>query len=138
MDKHRVLLNGRLLPGVEARLAADYDLHMLAGERDPRAFLAAHGAGFVALVTSAGAGADAALIDALPELRVISNFGVGAGRGHERHELGAVRGQEGARVALAGQQVQVVVGRQPGLDARQQAAVQQYAVLVHGRVLSRS
>ena len=80
MDKHRVLLNGRLLPGVEARLAADYDLHLLAGERDPRAFLAAHGAEFVALVTSAGAGADAALIDALPELRVISNFGVGVDR----------------------------------------------------------
>jgi hydroxypyruvate reductase len=80
MDKHRVLLNGRLLPGVEARLAADYDLHRLAGERDPHAFLAAHGAEFVALVTSAGVGADAALIDALPELRVISNFGVGLDR----------------------------------------------------------
>lgn len=80
MDKHRVLLNGRLLPGVEARMAADYDLHRLDGERDPRAFLAARGADFVALVTSAGVGADAALIDALPELRVISSFGVGLDR----------------------------------------------------------
>ena len=80
MDKHRVLLNGRLLPGVEARLAADYDLHLLAGEPDPRAFVAARGAEFVGLVTSAGVGADAALIDALPELRVISNFGVGLDR----------------------------------------------------------
>lgn len=76
--RQRLLQVGRLLPGLEARLAADYDLHRLADEADPPAFLAARGSEFVGLVTSAGgAGADAALIDALPELRVISNFGVG-------------------------------------------------------------
>ena len=76
--KPRVLQIGRLLPWLEARLAAAHDLHRLADEADPQAFLAARGAEFVGLVTSAGgSGADAALIDALPSLRVISSFGVG-------------------------------------------------------------
>jgi hydroxypyruvate reductase len=44
-------------------------------ERD--AFLAARGGEFEALVTSAAHGANAALIGALPGLRVISSFGVG-------------------------------------------------------------
>jgi hydroxypyruvate reductase len=74
----RVLQVGRLLPGLEARLAADYGAYRLADEADPQAFLAAHGAAFEALVCSAGGvGADAALIAALPSLRVISSFGVG-------------------------------------------------------------
>ena len=76
--KPRVLQIGRLLPWLESRLAADYELHRLADEADPQAFLAARGAEFVGLVTSAGGtGANAALIDALPSLRVISSFGVG-------------------------------------------------------------
>lgn len=76
--KPRVLQIGRLLPWLETRLAADYELHRLADEADPQAFLVARGAEFVGLVTSAGGtGANAALIDALPSLRVISSFGVG-------------------------------------------------------------
>lgn len=75
---HRILQAGRLLPALEARLAAEYDLHRLADESDPEAFLARHGADFTGLVTSAGgAGAPASLIAALPSLRVISSFGVG-------------------------------------------------------------
>jgi lactate dehydrogenase-like 2-hydroxyacid dehydrogenase len=67
-----------LLPALERQLAERYTVHRLpaAGtERD--AFLAARGGEFDGLVTSAAAGADAALIDALPGLRVISSFGVG-------------------------------------------------------------
>lgn len=76
--KHRILQAGRLLPALEAQLAADHDLHRLADEADPDAFLARHGAEFTGLVTSAGgAGAPTALIAALPQLRVISSFGVG-------------------------------------------------------------
>jgi lactate dehydrogenase-like 2-hydroxyacid dehydrogenase len=78
--KHRLLQNGRLLPALEQALAETYDLHLLASEADPQRFLAAHGAGFVGLVTSAAVGADAALIAALPSLRVISSFGVGLDR----------------------------------------------------------
>ena len=75
--KHRILQAGRLLPALEQRLAAEYELQRLADETDPQAFLAAHGAAFAGLVTSAGVGASAATIAALPSLKVISSFGVG-------------------------------------------------------------
>ena len=75
--KPRILQNGRLLPAVEAALAKDFDVHGLWAESDPAAFLAAQGGSFVGLVTSARNGADAALINALPQLKVISSFGVG-------------------------------------------------------------
>ncbi|HEY0822918.1 MAG TPA: 2-hydroxyacid dehydrogenase, partial [Ramlibacter sp.] len=67
-----------LLPSLERQLNESYTVHRLppAGpERD--AFLAARGAEFDALVTSAQGGASAALLAALPKLRVISSFGVG-------------------------------------------------------------
>lgn len=76
--KHRILQAGRLLPELEACLAADFDLHRLADQSDPEAFLQSCGAGFVGLVTAAGGvGAPAWLLAALPSLRVISSFGVG-------------------------------------------------------------
>jgi hydroxypyruvate reductase len=77
MNKPRLLQHGRLLPALEAQLAEHFDLHGLWREADPKAFLARHGAEFVGLATSARFGADAALIDALPALKVISSFGVG-------------------------------------------------------------
>ena len=67
-----------LLPWLEERLHAQYAVTRLpaAGpERD--AFLAARGGEFGALITSAAHGATAALLDALPNLKVISSFGVG-------------------------------------------------------------
>ena len=67
-----------LLPSLEKQLTEHYTVHRLppAGpERD--AFLAARGGDFEGLVTSAAGGATAALIGALPALRVISSFGVG-------------------------------------------------------------
>lgn len=75
--KHRLLQNVRLLPALEARLAAEYDLHRLTDEADPKTFLAAHGSEFVGVVSSAAVGVEAALMTALPNLRVISSFGVG-------------------------------------------------------------
>lgn len=75
--KPRLLQHGRLMPALEKQLAAEFDIHPLWNESDPSAFLAARGAEFVGLVTSARVGADAALIDALPNLKVISSFGVG-------------------------------------------------------------
>ncbi len=72
------LLNaGRLPPTLVARLATSHELTALAEQPDRAAFLAAHGADFVGLVTSAAVGADAALLAALPALRVVSSFGVG-------------------------------------------------------------
>jgi hydroxypyruvate reductase len=67
-----------LLPTLERALAESYTVHRLppaGAERD--AFLAAQGAAFDGVVTSAATGFDAALLAALPRLRVISSFGVG-------------------------------------------------------------
>lgn len=75
--KPRVLQHGRLMASLESALAEHFDLHPLWREDDPRAFLAAHGHDFVGLATSARFGADRALIEALPRLAVIANFGVG-------------------------------------------------------------
>lgn len=74
-----ILLQTIALPAsLESELDTKYTVHRLpaAGpERD--AFLAARGAEVEGMVTSANAGADQALISALPKLRVISSFGVG-------------------------------------------------------------
>jgi len=75
--RYRILQAGRLLPTLEARLAAEFDTHLLAAEADPQAWLTAHGAEFVGFVTSAGVGIGAATMDRMPKLRVVSSFGVG-------------------------------------------------------------
>lgn len=75
--KPRVLQHGRLLPALEAALAEEFDTHSLWREADPAGFLAQEGGRFEGLVTSGRAGADTALLSALPALRVIANFGVG-------------------------------------------------------------
>lgn len=75
--KPRLLQHGRLPEAIEARLAEHYDVHPFWTETDPAGFLARQGSEFVALTTRAAIGADAALLAALPSLRVISSFGVG-------------------------------------------------------------
>ena len=77
MSRPRILQNGPQLPALEKQLGDHFDVHALHQEKDRDAFLAANGASFVGIVTSARYGANAALIDALPNLRVISSFGVG-------------------------------------------------------------
>ncbi|WP_374368604.1 2-hydroxyacid dehydrogenase [Piscinibacter sp.] len=77
MNKHRILQAGRLLPSLEAKLAAEFDTVLLAEQGDPAAFLAAHGAEFEGFVTSAGVGVTADMLARLPRLRAISSFGVG-------------------------------------------------------------
>jgi len=76
-SKPRVLQKGRLLPQLEAALAEAFDVTLLDDQPDPKAYLAAHGAEFAGLTSSARYGADRALIEALPNLKVISSFGVG-------------------------------------------------------------
>lgn len=73
----RILQNGPLLPQLEQALAATYRLTLLQAQPDPAAFLAAEGAQFDGIACTARIGAPRALIDALPSLRVIFNFGVG-------------------------------------------------------------
>ncbi|WP_017758581.1 2-hydroxyacid dehydrogenase [Pseudacidovorax intermedius] len=72
-----ILQNGPLLPQLEQALAATYRLTLLQAQPDPAAFLAVEGAQFDGIACTARIGAPRALIDALPSLRVISNFGVG-------------------------------------------------------------
>jgi hydroxypyruvate reductase len=76
-QRPRVLQNSPNLGAIQSTLEERYDVHKLWQEKDPDAFLAARGAEFVGLATAAGAGADAALMDKLPSLKVISSFGVG-------------------------------------------------------------
>lgn len=75
--KPKLLQNLKLVPALEARLAAAFDMHRISDEADPQAFLAKHGADFVGLVTSAAVGVSSERIAALPNLRVISSLGVG-------------------------------------------------------------
>jgi lactate dehydrogenase-like 2-hydroxyacid dehydrogenase len=75
--KPRVLQLSRFLPETEAELAQEFDIHPLWNEADPAAFLATHGAQFTAVVTGSLTGVSTAVIDALPRLQVISNYGVG-------------------------------------------------------------
>lgn len=73
----KVLNAGRLPPALLARVAQHYQLVNLADQADRSAFLTAQGADFAGVITSAAVGVDAALIAALPQLKVISSFGVG-------------------------------------------------------------
>ena len=74
----RVLQMGRLpLPALETDLAAQYNVTCLTDQADPAAFLAAEGAQFSGVVTAASIGLKSEVIAALPNLQVISSFGVG-------------------------------------------------------------
>ena len=80
MQPHRprVLQTGKMpLPQLDADLAQAFDIHLLSQESDPQRFLAEHGAQFEYLVTSAGMGLAAHVVDALPNLKFVSSFGVG-------------------------------------------------------------
>lgn len=76
-DKPRLLQVLRLTPALEARLNAAYEVTQLPPAAEREAFLAARGADFVGAVTSAAVGIDNATLDRLPNLKVISSFGVG-------------------------------------------------------------
>jgi lactate dehydrogenase-like 2-hydroxyacid dehydrogenase len=75
--KPNVLQLGPLLPLVEKGLAERYTVHNLGQAPDPARFLAEHGSAIDAVVSSGRNGMNAELIDALPNVRVISHFGVG-------------------------------------------------------------
>ncbi|MGI4861790.1 MAG: 2-hydroxyacid dehydrogenase [Janthinobacterium lividum] len=73
----KVLIAGALLPKVMDTLDATHETVRLWTQPDRAAFLAEQGAQFDVLATSGVYGADAALIAALPKLRLIASFGVG-------------------------------------------------------------
>lgn len=75
--KPTVLQLGPLHPLVEAGLAERYTALDLRQAADPAAFIAKHAAAIQAVASSSRNGVDAALIDALPALRLVAHFGVG-------------------------------------------------------------
>jgi hydroxypyruvate reductase len=81
--KHVVLQNAPLVPWLEERLAADYELLQLHRQADPDAFVAQHAPRVEALAGLARIGAERSLLERLPNLRVISSFGVG----YDRYDL---------------------------------------------------
>jgi lactate dehydrogenase-like 2-hydroxyacid dehydrogenase len=75
--KPEIIIVGMLLPATQETLEREFSCHRLYEAADRDAFLAEHGPRARGLATFAGWGADAALMDRLPRLEIISNFGVG-------------------------------------------------------------
>jgi len=75
--KPEILLMEPMMPEVEARLDATYEVHRLFDAPDQQALLARVGAGVRAIVTGGGTGAANAVIDALPALEIIAINGIG-------------------------------------------------------------
>lgn len=77
-NKEKILINGTLLlQQLEKDLENDYDVTILRNQNDPMAFLQEHGDAYTGLVTSAGTPLPVEVIEALPNLKVVSSFGVG-------------------------------------------------------------
>ncbi|WP_248283216.1 2-hydroxyacid dehydrogenase [Cryobacterium arcticum] len=82
-----VLQVGPLLPALQTEITAEFAARRLPDDGTRAAFLAQFGAGIRLAVTSGKVGVDAALIDALPNLAAIVNFGVG----YDTTDVGAAR-----------------------------------------------
>ena len=72
-----ILLLRKMHPLVEAAFEGRHTVHRLAGAADPEAMLAEIGPRIRALCVGGQVGVDAALMDRLPNLELIANFGVG-------------------------------------------------------------
>ena len=85
--KHDIVLTARVLPRTQEILEKEFQVHKLyeAGDRD--AFLKSVAPRVRALASFGPAGANAALMDALPRLELISHFGVGV----DSIDLGAAK-----------------------------------------------
>lgn len=75
--KTDVILTTKLFGPTQERLEREFQCHRLYEAKDRAAFLRERSTSARALATFGPAGADAALMDALPKLEIISNFGVG-------------------------------------------------------------
>jgi lactate dehydrogenase-like 2-hydroxyacid dehydrogenase len=75
--KPEIIVTTRVFERTQEKLDREFNCHKLYEAEDRDAFLSAHAASVRALATFGPCGADAKLMDALPELEIISNFGVG-------------------------------------------------------------
>lgn len=76
-ERPRLLQIGSVTERMAARLAAGFEVARLFDRPDRAAFLAAEGAGIVAVVTDGHWGVPPEVMAALPDLKVISSYGVG-------------------------------------------------------------
>jgi lactate dehydrogenase-like 2-hydroxyacid dehydrogenase len=77
MSKMKVIQNSTFPQWLEDQLNANFDVYPLWSEQDPEKFLAEHGSEYEAVASRAAVGVSEALIQQLPNLKVISSFGVG-------------------------------------------------------------
>jgi lactate dehydrogenase-like 2-hydroxyacid dehydrogenase len=75
--KPEILLIEAMMPEIEAKLDADYQVHRYYAAQDKTAFAASVASNIRAIVTGGGSGASNALVDALPKLEIIAINGVG-------------------------------------------------------------
>ncbi|MEW6687659.1 MAG: 2-hydroxyacid dehydrogenase [Pseudomonadota bacterium] len=75
--KPEIIVTGKIFPRTQEKLDQAFTCHKLYEAADRAAFLEQHAPRVRALATFGPWGADAALMDALPKLELISNFGVG-------------------------------------------------------------
>ena len=76
-EKPRLLQIGTVTDRMAARLAAGFSVLRLFDQPDRAAFLAAEGPGIAAVVTDGHWGVPPEVMEALPDLKVISSYGVG-------------------------------------------------------------
>jgi lactate dehydrogenase-like 2-hydroxyacid dehydrogenase len=76
VEKVHVLSMGEMMPAVERELDAHFAVHRTA-TRSVREIVAEHGSDIRGIATRGRELTDAALIEALPRLEIVSNFGVG-------------------------------------------------------------
>jgi hydroxypyruvate reductase len=77
MSRPRILQLCPLSSALDQSLAETFDVQAWWTQGDPAAFLGASGAGITGIATSAQLGVPDAVLDALPDLKVISSRGVG-------------------------------------------------------------
>jgi len=75
--KAEIIVVGKIFDVTQSKLDREFTCHKLYEAADRNAFLKQHAAAVRGLATFGASGADAALMDALPKLEIISNFGVG-------------------------------------------------------------
>jgi lactate dehydrogenase-like 2-hydroxyacid dehydrogenase len=75
--KPEIIAAARIYAPTQKRHDQEFTCHKLHEAADRTAFLKQHAASVRALATFGAGGADGALMDALPKLEIISNFGVG-------------------------------------------------------------
>jgi hydroxypyruvate reductase len=77
MSKLNVIQNSSLPAWLEENLAKHFNVYALWSDSDPQKFLSEHGSEYQAVVSRAAVGVSESLINQLPNLKVISSFGVG-------------------------------------------------------------